>query len=108
MNFQRKRFNNDFSDAATFIDLGTADYGDWTNGKCKNVYRDLYAITHLEGERNRQYIDFGCKWSDEPGDYSSGSADKCNGYDEWVIIGSDDIALAAARYFANHHYKEAS
>ena len=105
MNNPRQPFRNPYEDADNYIFLGTADYADHTQSKVRVIYRDLYAITHLDSKyyTNRPYIDFGCRFSDEPSDYASGSADRSYPDKRWGIIGGGDIALAAARYFANYH-----
>ena len=95
------RFENHWSKQFNFIDLGTADYDVVGGGESRTIYRDLYAITHHE--RDAPFIDFGCRFSDTDHDYASGSAIQANDSDRWIITGPDSIALAAARYFANHY-----
>ena len=107
------RYDNPYNDGAPdFIDLGPYIRGKLINGIETEEYYQLYALLHKDPTR----ISFGAKYGTEDYQYLSGGADYVTVTDwgddrvpvyrkEWVITGGDVIHLAAARYFANHHYK---
>jgi len=78
-----------------FIDLGVFDYTDVN--KVLHQY-DLYILV---GDKEH-LIHLGARYGNAPEDYLSGSADYYKG--NWHFIGSLPLMVAAARYFANHHY----
>lgn len=81
------------------IVLGSSTIRDFTGDEPKTINYDLYALP----SSNPRDISFGARFSNEPSDYESGSAYFSDG--EWDIVAGRYTALAAALYFANHHYK---
>jgi len=60
---------------------------------------DLYAIRASSGRS----IDFGARYGNEPHEYLSGEAFLPRNDMTWDLVVSGVTAIAAARYFANHH-----
>ena len=94
------KFDNPYSDMPGFVDLGQHIYSTRRGNKTRIHQYDLYALV------GTKHINFGARYSNELPGYISGSADlQKDG--KWHILGAtSEIALAAARYFANHHYSK--
>lgn len=92
-----KHFINPWEDEPAYIYLGSRSIGNGNSDGSTRHY-DLYA---LKGARADKHVSFGARFSNEPSDYASGSAEYSNG--KWTLYGRGEIAEAAALYFANHH-----
>jgi len=91
--------NNPFNDSNHFVDLGSYSITDATSLRVVTTNYDLYALVQPNGT-----IDFGAKYGANDEQYESGMAHKKqNG--KWKFYVNRATAIAAARYFANHHYK---
>lgn len=92
------RFYNDYIGCENFVPLGQYDYGVLSNGVSTSCRFDLYALPYHGGARRT--ITFGARFSNQPEDYRSGEAYlKDDG--EWVFCVGKEVAVAAARFFAN-------
>ena len=93
-------FDNPWSDSSGFIDLGEYRINYSKDiGKPNELY-DLYALV----ENNGKTVHFGARYGDEGSYYISGDARLYD--DEWNFFICAVTAVAAGRYFANHHNKE--
>jgi len=90
------RYTNPWTTSPDFVDLGPYDIG--YLDKPTDRY-DLYALI-----QDAHCISFGARYGNEDHEYLSGEAFKLpNG--TWELYVSRELAIAAARYFANY-YKE--
>ena len=100
MNMSTQRWTNPWGECDNFIDLGQYDVGRGHGGVDRY---DLYALPY-HGEQ-KHTIDFGARYGPAGEHYLSGAAYWDNNRQEWDIMGGQEILMAAARYFANHHQK---
>jgi len=89
------KWDNPWADTEGFIDLGIHTVLEYNATRC-TVY-ELYALV------NKNTIDFGARYGNEGNEYISGAAYRHG--NEWEVSMGGIVALAAARYFANHHKK---
>ena len=87
------KYQNPWANEPGFIDLGNFI----TNKNGSITHYDLYALISTKKD-----ISFGARYSSEEPHYISGTAYRVF-TGEWQLYVCDITAIAAARFFANHH-----
>ena len=92
------RFANPWGHNTYFLNLGHYDVGTVSGPTDR---RDLYALLRSKDGEDQATVHFGARYGDEPHEYQSGEAFYSDG--QWNLYVNGATAIAAARYFANHH-----
>lgn len=90
------RFTNPWADSDQFIPLGSYDYTIVHERESIHRRYDLYALYNPGANK----VSFGARYGNQPEQYLSGAA-HCGKDGRWEIYGGRELAMAAARFFAN-------